>query len=245
MKSASPFFFLDDLLNLLIIDPDDEARSRLATLLAPARCFNIEQATSTGEALEKIRNGKRFHCCITELGMNDVDNDEFFIPRHYAHHSSIMILTASPSPVKGATCAWLGVWDVFEKGPQFNERAFFSALTNMLMINIVNHRYSRYSNDTLNMATKTLLDSAPQSVTEWSDTMRITDRQLRNLWHTGSGFGAKHILFLFHCFKRAFTYYEIMEFGTSHEKQEAGRLFSQRHHTYFSTHRELLTFILS
>ena len=243
--SASPFFFLDDLLNILIIDAGTEDRTRLANLLAPARCFCIEQAVSTSEAREKIRSGKRFHCIITELGMDDVDDDEFYIPRNYAHHCSVMILTASTSPVKGATCAWLGARAVFEKGDRFDERKFFLALTDMLTINIVNLRYSQNTNDTLNMATRTLLETAPQTVTEWADKMRITDRQLRNLWHTESGFGAKHILFLFHCFKRAFAYYETILFTPSHNKKEAERHFSQRHYSYFTTHRELLTFILS
>jgi len=157
----------------------------------------------------------------------------------------VIILTGAASAHKGAMCAYLGARGVLDKETPFDRQSFFDTLTGNLLINIVNHRYDENSNDTLNMATRTLLETAPKSVTEWADRMRITDRQLRNLWQTGSGFGVKHILFLFECFSRAFTYYEAALFGTPDDRKNAKHHFLQRHDAYFNTHRELLTFILS
>jgi CheY-like chemotaxis protein len=242
---AVPYSFLNDLLNILIVDDDADDRQSLLDLLRPASCFTIHTATSTGEALTLLRGGRRFHCCITELGLDDVESDEFYIVRHYAQHSSVIIRTGAASAHKGATCAYLGARGVLDKESPFDRRVFFDMLTGNLLINIVNHRYSEHSNDTLNMATRTLLETAPKSVTEWADRMRITDRQLRNLWQTGSGFGVKHILFLFECFSRAFAFYKAELFGTQEDIKHAKQHFLQRHDAYFNTHRELLTFILS
>ena len=143
-KQKEPYSFLDGLLNVLVIDPDERSQRKLGALLSPLSSITIHYGASTAAALTRLRGGKRFHCIITELGMDDVDNDEFYIIRHYAQHSSVIVVSGSPSTRKGATCAYLGARAVFDKGASFAPDAFIETLTNTLLINIVNHRYSIY-----------------------------------------------------------------------------------------------------
>ncbi len=243
--AAHPFCFIDQILNLLVVDGDESGRESLCKLLEPVPCYAVHTAPTNKKALEMLRSGKRFHACIIELGIDDVENDEFYLLRHYAHHSSIIVVTGSPSPQKGATCIRLGARAVFDKGKSFSTGLFFQTLNRMVLINVVNHRFNEWSGDTLNLATRTLFDTAPQTVTGWADKMRLTDRQLRNLWHTGSGFGAKHVLFLFQCLTGAFKYYEATLFGSEEERKSADRFFKKHLFTYFQSHREIVTFLLS
>lgn len=177
--------------------------------------------------------------------MVDVENDEFYLLRHYANHCSIIVLTGSSSPRKGATCIQLGARAVIDKGALFNNRVFFTTLCSATITNIVNHRYNGNAGDTLNLATKILFEKKPESVTAWADLMRITDRQLRNLWHAGSGFGAKQVLFLYQLFYSASRYYDAMLFGDSKEQECAERLVVPRLASYFNAHKEIITFLLT
>lgn len=243
---TDPFNFLQGILNILVIDGEAQARqSALMPLLEALPCCTVDCASSNTAALQHLRSGRRFHVCITELGMNDVDNDEYYILRQYSRHSSIMVLTAQQSPAKGAVCMQLGARAVFDKGDTFDGRAFIRTFSWMAIINVVNCRYNEWSADSLNIATKIMFEKNPSSVTDWAEQMRITDRQLRNLWHSGSGFGAKQMLFLYDCLRSALLFYETLLFGNGNQKNTADKYFRKQYESYFMDHRELLQFILS
>ncbi|MBN1306811.1 MAG: response regulator [Chitinispirillaceae bacterium] len=244
-SAPRPFHFIDRMLTVLIVEDDPLGRDLLTGMLEPAACYAVHAAATNSKALELLRSGKRFHACIIDLGINDVDDDEYYLLRHYGRHSSIIVLTGSPSPRKGATCIQLGARAVFEKGASFDSRFFFQTLNRLVLVNVVNHRFNEGAGDTLNIATQTLFETSPGSVTQWAERLRITDRQLRNLWHTGSGFGAKQVLFLYHCLKNAFVHYETLLFGSSEECLASGRFSPPRLEAYFQEHQELLTFMLS
>lgn len=240
-----PFWFLDSLINILIVDDNLLSQQLLTELLSPVTCFSLYHASSNSSALTQLRSGKRFHTCIIDLGIDDVENDEFYLLRHYANHCSMLVLTGSSSPRKGATCIQLGARAVVDKGALFNNRVFFTTLCSATITSIVNHRYHDYAGDTLNLATKILFEKNPETVTAWADLMRITDRQMRNLWHAGSGFGAKQVLFLYQLLHNTSTYYDAMLFGDRKEQESAEHLATPRFTSYFNTHKEIITFLLT
>jgi predicted peptidase len=85
----------------------------------------------------------------------------------------------------------------------------------------------------------------PQSVTEWADHLRITDRQLRNLWHTGSGFSAKYILFIHNMLSSALDYYRVELFGSDEEKEQLETSSEEKLFSYFNAHQEIISFLFS
>ena len=244
-RENNPYSFLDGLFNLLVVENDPSDLAAIRRLIEAFPCYSIIPAPDNSCALDRMRSGRRIHVCITELGMNDIGNDEFYLLRQYAHHCSMIVLTRSASAQKGAACVLFGVRAVFDKGTPFGGREFIETLNELTLINIVNHRYTENSGDTFNLATKILLKTNPRSVTEWADNLRITDRQLRNLWHTGSGFGAKHLLFLFHCCKSAFRHYESSLFDRGKESRFTPPFPPRRMAAYFEGHRDILNFLIS
>lgn len=245
LSNQSPFSFIDNTINLLLVDDDPHTLELLKEIFSLIPLYSIYSADSSVSALAFLRSGKRFHVCILDLGLADIENDDFYILKQYANHCSILILTGSTSPLKGATSVLLGAKAVFEKGVCFDSRSFLETVNYYALINIVNHRYKESSGDTLNLATKVLIEKKPQSVTEWAELMRITDRQLRNLWHVSAGFSAKHILFLFILLSKAFSYYMFTYYGSGDnytilpDHAEIKKLQS-----YFDTHKEIISFIL-
>lgn len=241
------FLFLDGVLNILIIDPDRLVhKSMYDAFFSGIPCCNVFYAYTLSDALtHHLESGKRYHVCITELGMGDSEHDEFYVLRHYGMHCSVAVVTNDTSPAKGAHCIELGARGVFDKGAGFNWPAFYGHFCSMLLINIINHRFDSRSADSVTNATKVLFAKNPATVTEWANEMRITDRQLRNLWHSGSGFGAKQMHFLYECFKNALLYYGQVLFPDE-ENLDTKELFcKKRLPTYFKAHREVLLYILS
>ncbi len=238
--------FVNGMINLLIVDDNPDILGFLKELFSSLPIYKVHSAANSGDALSILRSGKRFHVCVLDLGLCDIENDEYYLLRLYAHHSSVIVLTGSNSPVKGATCIQLGARSVVEKGVNFNPHKFLELVNNYAIINIVNFRYNDSSGETLNLATRILIEKEPPSVTDWASFMRITDRQLRNLWHNGSGFSAKHILFIFTFLKQVFQYFTLLNYGAPEDKkillsdQEIKKLRS-----YYIAHKDIISFILS
>ena len=242
---VNPFAFLDGMFSLLLVDSDPDQLAFLRDLAGRFPCYSVHTASDNSSAIDRLRSGKRVHTCITDLGITDLGGDEFYLLRQYARHCSMIVLTGATSPRKGAACMEFGARTVFDKGASFRPAEFMRAVNELTLISIVNHRYAESSGDTFNLATKILLKTNPRSVTEWADNLRITDRQLRNLWHTGSGFGAKHMLFLYQCCKSALRYFESQLFIPETESRFAPPSSPRHMATYFGNHRDLLTFLLS
>lgn len=243
MSTQTPFSFLEKTINVLIIQNDIDSTDYLSDLLGPMRVYNIISVNSCGAALKQLRSGKRFHVCITDLGMSDVENDEFYILRQYANHCSIIVYTGSKSPRKGALSIKLGAKEVFDKHERCAITDFVAIVNRYALLNLVNHRYSETSGDTISLATKILFDKSPQSVTEWADFLRISDRQLRNLWASGSGFSAKNVLFIYTIYSTAFGYFT--------SRSESNSLSQAVDHTYrklcehYANHKDMIQFLIN
>jgi len=248
MPQATDYYrFLDGALTVLIIDPDKElCASFYQPIFNQLPCCTVHYAHSLRSAIkDHLTTGQRFHVCITELGMGDDDYDELYVLTHYGTHCSVAVVTADTSPAKGAKCVQLGARGVFDKGPSFNWQRFYTTFCRMLLINVIYCRYNEQLGDTLTNATRILFEKNPATVTEWADHLRITDRQLRNLWHSGSGFGAKQMLFLYDCLYCALTYYGCVLFPDTTNVGVVDTLCKKKHSSYFKAHREVLHFILS
>lgn len=243
---SKPFSFLDGILNILLIEDDPISKSLIEDLLSVEPVYTVHSAQSSQKALELLKSGLRFHICLMDLGLSDVQNDEFFILKQYAQHCSIIVLTGSSSPTKGATCIKLGARGVFEKGSALNLKELLYSIHLNTLISIINHRFNEYNIDTINLATRILFEKKPATVTEWANYMRISDRQLRNLWHNGSGTSAKYTLYLYTLFHSAFSYYHTLQFESREQLTDLLKtLHEERLHNYFKSNAEIITFLLS
>jgi len=99
-------------------------------------------------------------------------------------------------------------------------------------MSIVYQYYDDSAGDTVNLAVKTLFEKKPATVTKWAEYMRLSDRQLRNLWNIGPAGGAKFILELFHIYYEAFQYYKTLLF----EQTKSIQIQEPRSSAYFEAH---------
>ena len=227
-----PFGYLDNLLNLLIIDDDLHFSDVLQEIFEPVRLFRLHCASSSADTLNLIKTVKRPHVCILDLGIADVANDEFYILRRYANVCPVIILTGSRSPSKGALCVQLGAKAVIENGAGFSAEKLYDEFVRNCLMSIVYQYYDDSAGDTVNLAVKTLFEKKPATVTKWAEYMRLSDRQLRNLWNIGPAGGAKFILELFHIYYEAFQYYKTLLF----EQTKSIQIQEPRSSAYFEAH---------
>jgi CheY-like chemotaxis protein len=248
MISEKPFEFLSGTINLLVVEDEPFSLGPALEFLESIPLISYKVVNSSSAALSEFKSGNRYHLCITDLGISDVNGDEFFLVRQFSKECSIIVLTGSKSPLKGAKCIQCGARAVIEKGISFNLREYFSILKKCILLNIVDSRHNEFSNDALSPAVEVLFEKNPASVTEWADFLRISDRQLRNLWHNSSGFSAKHVLFLYGLYRNAFNYYEKLLFEPkTHcgQTQIPADPTYKKQYSYFQENRSILISLLS
>lgn len=248
MTPDTPYQFLSGTINLLIVEDEPLSLGPALEFLESIPLISFKVVNSSSAALCEFKSGKRYHLCITDLGISDVNGDEFFLVRQFSNNCSIIVLTGSKSPLKGAQCIQCGARAVIEKGISFNIREYFDILRKGILLNVIDCHYSELRSDVLSPAVEILLEKNPSSVTEWADHLRISDRQLRNLWHNGSGYSAKHILFLYNLYRNAFDYYERLLFEPKNCPANTEILtdpFYKKQYSYYLENRSILISRLS
>jgi len=245
MVESHPYSFLDGTIGILVVDDDKTVFEYIQRLLRPMKLYSLSYASSNYDAVNVLRSHKRFHLCIADLGLLDMEDDEFYIVRHYAQKCAAVIFTDSKSPAKGATCIQLGARAVYEKGDSFDPEQFTHDIRMYALLNMINYRYYDNCADTLGLATKILFEKKPKNVTEWADLMRISDRQLRRLWHTDESIGAKYTLFLFYLYTQAFEYYNKVIQNSGHFLTPQDSSEYSKFANYFHSHRSTFSPLLS
>lgn len=240
-----PFSYLDGTLQVLIVEDDQTSAFLVHDILAFAPVYNVKLVSACSAAADMLQSAPRTHVLVLDLGIRDVENDEFYLLRQFASKTSVIVFTGSDSPQKGAQSVLLGAKAVVEKGASLDSFEFFRTVNRSSMINLINSAYSEVGGSTtLWTATKVLLEKRPGSVNEWAGIMGITDRQLRNVWSSGNLPGARNALFLFQLFSKVFSYYESAFNGEASKLELLQDLEYQRFAEYYLTHKQLFSSVI-
>ncbi|MBD3393262.1 MAG: response regulator [Chitinivibrionales bacterium] len=236
-----PFYFLDQSVNLLIVDDDPGIRSLVVDVLKPVRLYNVFEAANAAEAEEHLQSPERIHLCLLDLGLADLGNDEFHLLRNHGARVSFVVFTGSTSPAKGYAARELGAKDIIEKSPAFDRPAFLKRVNRLALLNVINPRYGA-TKDTLSLSTEVLFDKTPKYVSQWAIQMGITDRELRHIWRKNLGANAKIILSIHQIFTAAFTYYEkLAAAGEGARVRIHNPQVYRRLEEYYHLHRSTIT----
>jgi len=242
----SSFAFINSTINVLIVDCDNDSVKKLIHLFLRMPIYTVQTVTSAAAAVLCFQNNKRIHVCIMEFGLADVENNEFYLLEHYSEKTAFIVLTESKSPSKGAQSIQAGAKRVFEKNRDTDFKAFIQYVSYAALMNIVNPQYREHGLTTLDYATEILFTKYPESVTQWAEYLKITDRQLRNIWQKGVGLGAKQVLALFTIINAACRGYLISIFDTPEalKNYTATIIGCNRLHSYFVMHQERISSIV-
>jgi CheY-like chemotaxis protein len=241
-QERQPYYYLDGLLNLLVVDDDPGIRSLVANLLSPVRLYSVKTVSSASEALNILKQPSRVHLCLFDLGLCDIENDEYFLLRKFAARTSFVVFTGSTSPAKGWTARDLGARDIIEKSPELDLEYFLKKINRHALMTVINPAV-RLTNDSLSASTAVLFNKSPGNVSRWASEMGITDRELRHLWSTHLGANAKIILSIYQIFTSAFAWYEKNANGAAARMQRPSS--DSRLEEYYHMHRSTINDFIS
>jgi len=235
------FSFLSKSLNLLLIDDDINILSFLNKIVEPVFLYSVQNATTAQQAEKILTSPKRIHLCVMDLGIKDINNDEFYLIKKYRDKSAFITFTGSSYPTKGFLSHYYGAKALLEKGPRFKNIQFLKTINYFSLLNIINPRYNNLIKDSLFISTDILFKKSPDNVSQWAKLSSMTDRTLRHIWRNNLGANAKIILLIYQIFNYAFTYFENMidENKSSNEKKITPSFYKHLE-TFFHIHKSTI-----
>ena len=238
-----PFYYLDNLVNVLLVDDDMRILSLLSEILRQVYPYHINSVTTAQQAEKILSSPARIHLCVLDLGITDIKSDEFFLLKQFGTRISFIILTGRSSPLKGFEAHTLGAKAVIEKTGTFNNFRFLEMVNHLSLLNIINPKYNPTIKDSLSNSTDLLFKESPKFVSQWAQLMGMTDRTLRHIWTKNLGANAKIILSIYQMFETAFDYFEKV--GRESESYKLKKILdsnsSKRLEEFFHMHKSTIT----
>ena len=238
-----PFYYLDKLVNVLLVDDDTRILSLLSGILNPICPYCIHNAATAQQAEKILSSPSRIHLCVMDLGISDIKNDEFYLLKQFGNRISFIILTGRPSPAKGFNAHALGAKAIIEKSGKFDNIKFLETVNHLSLLNIINPKYSPTTSDSLSLSTDLLFEKSPKFVSQWAQLMGMTDRTLRHIWTKNLGANAKIILSIYQMFETAYNYFEQLEQNSERLKVKKAIESSsyKRLEEFFHMHKSTIT----
>jgi hypothetical protein len=154
------------------------------------------------------RSNERYHVCILDRCLNDVQNDEFYLMDKFRKDMPFITITARHDSEKGFECAKHGAKVVLSKDrPDFIEKLL--CYTNLLSIkSIVCPSCHESPAPLLCRMIDSLFWRKPYHVNSIAIALKMSDRSLRDAWIKYVGINPKYSICIYHLYSKAFEYVE-------------------------------------
>lgn len=205
----NPFTVFKHTVNVLVVDDMPEILAMVEGLLDIFGIYAVHTAESTREALEIIAQCEdRFHACLFDLGMNDVESNEFHLLDKFGKTIPFIIMTATDDTEKAFECNKRGAKAFIKKAtPSFN-RKLVSSLDKFALLNMICPGYAEGDEGLLCRCVEALVETNPLQVNDWAREVDVLESKLRKEWKKQLVINPKHALCVFHVFSEAFNLVE-------------------------------------
>ena len=209
--SQTPFYKpLLKSVTILVVDDDPYLLDYYEDMLSGHPLYTVIKAATAREAESAIRSPSPIHLCILDFGIDDIDNDEYYLLRKYARKMPFVVISGSADMERAFEAARIGAAGMIAKPPDMNAQQFWTKLSDLFLQKTILPDLSSTSNTQLNECCRILIEGTPESVSEWAMEANITDAYLRKLWNDCYTFPPKHVLFMYRVYKSAFAYYNAL-----------------------------------
>jgi DNA-binding NarL/FixJ family response regulator len=235
----NPFSFLDKTISILIADDDLLLLDLYKAYLTAYPLYRISYAATSHEAQALLSSKQRFHVCIMDLGMNDVNNDEFFLIKTYAKKTSFIVVTGKDSLKKGFEAKSLGALAALKKPLNLKNNELINEINSAFITSLLLPATQSNCKPVLKDAVDTFLTLRPKSVFAWAEATGIAQQYLGRIWEDCLVYNPKYIIRLSKVYAMAFS------FLAKHTKHPANDKNLAKLLAYYCNHKEIFDSIIS
>lgn len=205
----NPFSVLEKTVNVLVVDDEPVILTMLERVLSEFGIYSVQIAESTKKALETIEQfPKRFHACLFDLGVNDVERNEFHLLDRFGKTIPFIIISATADTEKSFECKNRGAKAFVKKASEMFNTRLVSSLNKYALINMIYPGYEKDDENVLSRSVDALETSSPLNVRDWAKEVDIFEVKLRKESKGQMTLKPKQALCVFHVFSGLFRHIE-------------------------------------
>lgn len=211
INQTYPFYScIQKSVSILFIDDDQNQLEFYDDIFGSYPLYSVLKSSSAECARKIIDSNKPVHLCILDLGISDINNDEFYLLRKYSKKIPFIIMSGSADIERAFEASKLGAAGMIAKPPDIFSPKLWNTISEIFLNKTILPDLSESVNPLLKECCSIIKNRLPESVSDWANLLCITDAYLRKLWSDCFSFSPKHVLFLYSLYKKAFDYYNAV-----------------------------------
>jgi CheY-like chemotaxis protein len=213
-----PHKVFEKTVNILVVDDTPGVLEVAEALFDTFGVYKVTTAGSTKEAIEKInRSKKRFHACAFDLGLDDVEENEYYLLDHYGMVMPFVIISARQEVERLFECGKRGAMGFAKKtNVEFSEKLLFN-VNKFALMNMICPTYNEVNRAVRDNCVEALFSTNPRNVNEWARNAGVHPRQIYRDWKERQGINPLHALCLFHLYSGIFAQIQTCIAGVAAE----------------------------
>jgi CheY-like chemotaxis protein len=249
----SPYFPLERSIGICMVDDDPVILESYSKILRRYPLYDVTTSSNAFEANSILSSGRRFHVCIMDLGLTDIDNDEFYLVKTFSPATSFVVLAAGKDSIQaGFECGKYGTFSVFKKPVDFSKIEFINTVNEAFIYSLVNTGKEKYCKPVIEKIVESLIIFYPENINEWAYNACVTEQYLRRVWNTIYGYQPRYFLWFYKMMTAAFLFYNkeflkmngvyVLQTDRCSETIEKEVLPAVK---YFNSHKDIFNAILN
>jgi DNA-binding NarL/FixJ family response regulator len=245
-RIKGPQSFLERSIKILVVDDDWSIASAHTDILNFYKLYDVTGVTSAQKADEAMSSPARVHVCLLDLGLSDIDNDEYYLIKKYAPRISFIIVSARDSLQSGFRASTCGACAIVNKPVDFSKTDLVDLINSAFLRSLIIPDKNKKCKTVIKDAAEAFISTKPASVSEWAGRIGIEERYLRKVWAASFGYQPKYVIWLYRTYSRAFSYYNGLWLKNKAEQTvpESAGVAAQRLRQFYHTHKKTIDNIL-
>jgi CheY-like chemotaxis protein len=206
VPEKSPLYLFENTVRVLIVDDEPLIRSYFSEMISEYPLMSVQTAESSKEA-ENIISKRQPHICILDLGLNDVECDEFFLLKKYARDFPVIVVSAATDIERAFAATNCGAAGMFAKPLDFYSIELWQFFRDIFLGRCLLPVTEKSAHTVFHNCCEVLINRLPENVAQWANLVGVTDAYLRKMWSEYYMVSPKHILFMFKLYRDVFDYY--------------------------------------
>jgi CheY-like chemotaxis protein len=202
----SHFSFLERSIEILIVEDMPAECDVYEGFLNSYKLYNVT-CVSTAHEANALLLEKRFHVCLTDLGICDINGDEYYLLRTFSSRLPFIVVTARDSLEYGFEVRKLGAFAAIKKPINFLNLNLIRLINEAILHGVfkykVTENYKRVIIDAINV----LVETKPANMKQWVERLGVEERYLRKVWVDCFEYRPRLVFTLYQVFVEAFAYY--------------------------------------
>ncbi len=209
-KMLRLFSSLKETVSILAVDTDLGTLESYRRIFSAHLLYRIVTVSSAREAQSIIQSGIPLHLCVLDLGISDLNNDEFYLIREYSNRLPFVIISGTESAEKSFKARDIGAKEFISKPVDTQSILFWEKLSDTFLNHTIYPDISA-GNPQMKKILQTICVKNSWNFSALANEANVSEAALRKIWYAHCAFAPMKVLFVYRLYKAAFRFHNCCQ----------------------------------